>query len=45
MANDEMKKSYGKARGAMGYGGKGKPKVDAMMTKGKKGAKRPAGKS
>lgn len=41
----DMKGSYDKARSSMGYGKKSKPKVDAMMSKGKKGVKRPAGKS
>lgn len=41
---EEMKNAYKKARGAMGYGGKDKPKVGSMM-KGKKDKKRPAGKS
>lgn len=42
MDDSMLKKGYNKARASSG---KAKPKVDAMMSKGKKGAKRPAGKS
>lgn len=38
MAKDDMKDSYSKARGAMGYGKKDKPMVEQMM-KGKKAKK------